>query len=138
VGYSALTGSGRHREAAEQALSTAAALAGQAPRFAGWSLAAAVAMLDGPREVAVVGPAGDERTTLLHRTALLGTAPGAAVALGDPAAPADVPLLEHRPLVGGSPAAYVCRYFTCDAPTTDPAALATALGTVVPPGANSG
>ena len=48
VTYAALTGSGRHREAAEQALSTTAALAAHAPRFAGWSLAAAVAMLDGP------------------------------------------------------------------------------------------
>ena len=33
------------------------ALAERAPRFAGWSLAAAEAMLDGPLEIAVVGPA---------------------------------------------------------------------------------
>ena len=61
VTYAALTGSARHREAAEQALSTTAALASHAPRFAGWSLAAAVAMLDGPREIAVVGPPGEAR-----------------------------------------------------------------------------
>jgi uncharacterized protein len=39
-----------------------------------------------------------------------------------------VPLLEHRTLVDGKPAAYVCHHFTCDAPVTDPAALAEALG----------
>ena len=62
--YAALTGSGRHREAAEQALATTAALAAHAPRFAGWSLAAAVAMLEGPREIAVVGPPGAARDAL--------------------------------------------------------------------------
>ena len=62
--YAALTGSGRHREAAEQALATTAALAAQAPRFAGWSLAAAVAMREGPREIAVVGPPGAARDAL--------------------------------------------------------------------------
>jgi uncharacterized protein YyaL (SSP411 family) len=103
-------------------------LAEQHARFAGWGLAVAEALLDGPREVAVVGPAGDDRTAELHRTALMATAPGAAVAVGDPAGPLDVPLLQDRPLVSGAPAAYVCRLFTCDAPTTDPAALAAAVG----------
>ena len=56
--YAALTGSGRHRDAAEAALATVAPIAERAPRFAGWSLAAAVSMLDGPEEVAVVGAAG--------------------------------------------------------------------------------
>ena len=62
--YAALTGSGRHRQAAEEALGTVHALAEKAPRFAGWSLAAAQAMLDGPVEVAVVGPEGPERDAL--------------------------------------------------------------------------
>ncbi len=39
----------------------------------------------------------------------------------------EFPLLAGRPLVGGAPAAYVCRNFTCDAPTTDPDRLRTAL-----------
>ena len=60
----ALTGEGRYRTAAEEALATVAGLAERAPRFAGWSLAAAVTMLDGPLEVAVVGPAGAERDAL--------------------------------------------------------------------------
>ncbi|GAA1219642.1 thioredoxin domain-containing protein [Kitasatospora nipponensis] len=126
--YAAYTGSERHRTAAERALGVVGALASRAPRFVGWGLAAAEALLDGPREVAVVGPADDPRTAVLHRTALLGTAPGAVVALGDPAQASEVPLLVARPLLGGAPAAYVCRHFTCDAPTSEPAVLAGRLG----------
>ncbi|NEA79949.1 hypothetical protein G3I30_12710, partial [Actinospica acidiphila] len=88
----------------------------------------AEAALDGPREVAVVGRGADDPATAeLHRTALLGTAPGAVVALGTEGSDA-FPLLADRPLVDGAPAAYVCRNFTCDAPTTDPGRLRTALG----------
>jgi uncharacterized protein YyaL (SSP411 family) len=48
--------------------------------------------------------------------------PGLVVALG-PGDTADVPLLEGRGLVGGEPAAYVCRGFACSAPVTTPAEL---------------
>ncbi|MFC8449640.1 thioredoxin domain-containing protein [Kitasatospora sp. NPDC057223] len=130
LGYAAYTGSERHRTAAERALAIVGALASRAPRFIGWGLAAAEAWTDGPREVAVVGPAGDPATAALHRTALLATAPGAVVAVGEPG-PTDVPLLADRPLLGGEPAAYVCRHFTCDAPTADTAVLAQRLGVVV-------
>ncbi|MBY8884021.1 thioredoxin domain-containing protein [Streptomyces sp. PTM05] len=127
LSYAAHTGSERHRTAAEGALGIVGALAGRAPRFIGWGLAAAEAALDGPREVAVVGPAGDPATAALHRTALLGTAPGAVVAVGEPDGE-EFPLLRDRPLVDGRPAAYVCRHFTCDAPVTDAEALAERLG----------
>jgi uncharacterized protein YyaL (SSP411 family) len=125
--YSAVTGSSRHRAAAEAALGVYGSLAGQA-RFAGWGLAVAEALQDGPREVAVVGPADDPATAALHRVALRATAPGAAVVVGQATSGDDVPLLADRPLVGGRPAAYVCRHFSCDAPTTEPARLAEALG----------
>ncbi|MFF1792921.1 thioredoxin domain-containing protein [Kitasatospora sp. NPDC058263] len=128
--YAAYTGSARHRTAAERALGIVGALAGRAPRFIGWGLAVAEALVDGPREVAVVGSAGDPATAALHRAALLGTAPGAVVAVGAPDAD-EVPLLADRPLVGGAPAAYICRHFACDAPTTDPAVLAERLGVLV-------
>jgi uncharacterized protein len=124
--FAALTGSSRHREAAERALAVYAGLAGQA-RFAGWGLAVAEALVDGPREVAVVGPRDDPGTAALHRVALLGTAPGAAVVVGEPDPP-DVPLLADRPLVDGRPSAYVCRHFVCEAPTTEPARLAALVG----------
>ncbi|MDC7123078.1 thioredoxin domain-containing protein [Cellulomonas fimi] len=145
--YAALTGSTRHREAAERALAEPLRIAVQHPRAAGWALAVAEAVLDGPREVAVVGPSDDEATRTLHRVALRSPAPGLVVAVGPPGAPAVggdastgsrgagapdapvVPLLRDRPLVGGRPAAYVCRGFVCDRPTTSPDDLAAALGT---------
>ncbi|MFH0251710.1 thioredoxin domain-containing protein, partial [Streptomyces chitinivorans] len=86
LSYAAHTGSSRHREAAERALGVVTALAPRVPRFIGWGLAAAEAALDGPREIAVVGPVGDPATVVLHRTALLATAPGAVVAVGEPSA----------------------------------------------------
>ncbi|WP_216588068.1 thioredoxin domain-containing protein [Streptomyces brasiliscabiei] len=137
LGYAAHTGSEPHRAAAERALGVVKALGPRAPRFIGWGLATAEALLDGPREVAVVGPesgpgAGPEGhpgTRELHRAALLGTAPGAVVAVGT-AGSDELPLLADRPLVGGEPTAYVCRNFTCDAPTTDVDRLRSTLGTV--------
>jgi uncharacterized protein YyaL (SSP411 family) len=126
--YGAYTGSARHREAAERALGVVQMLAQRYPRFVGWGLAVAEALADGPREVAIVGPARVPGAAALRRTAWLGTAPGAVVALGDPDQPADVALLIDRPLVDGRPAAYVCRHFVCEAPTTDPARLAEQLG----------
>ncbi|GHE04287.1 thioredoxin domain-containing protein [Streptomyces alanosinicus] len=127
LSYAAHTGSEAHRTAAERALGVVQALGPRVPRFIGWGLAVAEALLDGPKEIAVVGPGrADARTTALHRTALLGTAPGAVVAMGV-AESDEFPLLVDRPLVGGEPAAYVCRNFTCNAPTTDPERLRTML-----------
>ncbi|MET9432699.1 thioredoxin domain-containing protein [Streptomyces sp. NPDC006551] len=130
LSYAAHTGSEAHRAAAEGALGVVKALGPRAPRFIGWGLATAEALLDGPREIAVVGPAGDVSddgpARALHRTALLSPAPGAVVAFGAPDS-AEFPLLKDRPLVNGGAAAYVCRHFTCDAPTTDPAELGRVL-----------
>ncbi|MEV0370478.1 thioredoxin domain-containing protein [Streptomyces sp. NPDC050636] len=129
LSYAALTGSGLHRDAAERALGIVTALGGRVPRFIGWGLAVAEAALDGPREIAVVGPQDDPATRALHRAALLGTAPGTVVALGAPGSDdsEELPLLMERPLVDGRPAAYVCRNFTCERPTTDPEELAERL-----------
>ncbi|MGW7260112.1 thioredoxin domain-containing protein [Streptomyces sp. NPDC054834] len=127
LGYAAHTGSEAHRTAAEKALGVVKALGPRVPRFVGWGLAVAEALLDGPREVAVVGPSLDDPATrTLHRTALLGTAPGAVVAVGTSDGD-EFPLLADRPLVDGAPTGYVCRNFTCDAPTTDPERLRAAL-----------
>ncbi|MEU5704645.1 thioredoxin domain-containing protein [Streptomyces aurantiacus] len=126
LSYAAQTGSEPHRRAAERALGVVKALGPRAPRFIGWGLATAEAQLDGPREVAVVGPADDPATRELHRIALLATAPGAVVAVG--AADSDeLPLLADRSLIGGEPTAYVCRNFTCGAPTADADRLRAAL-----------
>jgi uncharacterized protein YyaL (SSP411 family) len=125
LSYSALTGEPRYRDAAAGALRVLPTLAAREPRFGGTGLAVAEALLSGPAEIAIVGPADDPRTSDLLRTALHTAPPGAVFALGPGGLGADavVPLLADRPLVLGGPAAYVCRDFTCQAPVTTPAAL---------------
>ena len=141
LSYAALTGSARHRDAALAALGTVPALAPRFPRAAGWGLAVAEAAISGPAEIAIVGPAGDQRRADLHKTAMLAAPPGAVLAVGDVPAVTDgdmagnrhrprehVPLLEGRGLVNGGAAAYVCRNFACQLPVTDPAELQALLG----------
>ncbi|MFD4133774.1 thioredoxin domain-containing protein [Streptomyces goshikiensis] len=136
LSYAAHTGSQAHRTAAERALGVVHALGPRVPRFIGHGLAVAEALLDGPREVAVVGDPADPQWAALHRTALLGTAPGAVVAAGLPRAAdgsgGEFPLLAERTPVRDLPTAYVCRHFVCARPTTDPVELAEQLGTVRP------
>ena len=84
LAYAALTGSGRHRDAAEAALRYVRTLAEQVPRFAGWSLAAAEALLAGPLEVAVVGADGDPARDELARVARGSASPGLVVVVGEP------------------------------------------------------
>ena len=132
LGYAAVTGSGRHRDAAEAALRTVRTLAERVPRFAGWSLAAAEAAVAGPVEVAVVGAGGDPARAALERVARMSVGPGTVVVAGpasdaspaDTGDPATVPLLAGRGLVDGRPAAYVCRGMVCERPVTDPDELA--------------
>jgi uncharacterized protein len=125
VTYGALAGSPRHRELGEAAVALLAGLVRQAPRAAGWAAAVGEALLAGPLEVAVSGPAGPERDELAA-AARASASPGAVVVVGEPDAPG-VPLLAGRPLVAGRPAAYVCRAFVCSAPVTDVSALSAAM-----------
>ena len=99
------------------ALGVVERVGGQAPRAFGWGLAVAQAAIDGPREVAVVGMSDDPLRAELHRAALLGTAPGLVVAVGEPDT-RGVPLLADRPLLAGHAGAYVCQNFTCGLPTS--------------------
>ncbi len=104
-----------------------AAIAPKYPQAAGWGLAVAEAFLAGPAEIAVVGPAGDNRTAALHVAAAFGATPGAVLAIG----PGDgIPLLAGRGLVDGQPAAYVCRNFACRLPVTTPEELLATLAAV--------
>ena len=66
------------------------------------------------------GPARAMRRILL----ILGML--AVVAVGTPESD-EFPLLADRPLIEQLPTAYVCRNFTCDAPTTDGERLRAAL-----------
>ena len=137
LSYAALTGSARHREAAVAALGVLPAIAARYPRAGGAGLAVAEAVLAGPTEIAIIGPDDDERTRVLHRTALHAAPPGAVLALGDGDGDGDgadetVPLLAGRRPVDGAPAAYVCRDFTCRAPVTTPEELRAALAAPSP------
>ena len=126
----AYTGSSEYRAVAERALGAAQALVTTAPRCVSWALAAAESALAGPLEVAVVGPPAEAATRSLHQTAVRRSMAGTAVALGAPPIDDDhpVPLLRHRGLVDGRPAAYVCRQFVCRRPVTDVLVLAGELG----------
>jgi uncharacterized protein YyaL (SSP411 family) len=88
----------------------------RAPTAFGWALCALDFHLSPPRELAIVGGAESD----VARAALRGFDPNAVVAFG----PADdVPLLEGKDLVDGSPAVYFCERFACRAPVTDPTRL---------------
>ena len=126
LSYAALTGSGHHRDAAEQALRISRRLADASPRFAGWSLAAAQTSLAGPVEVAVVGPAGAERHAL-EQAARRHAPPGSVVVAARPGESA-IPLMADRDLVDGRPAAYLCRNLVCQRPVTSVSDLVAALG----------
>jgi uncharacterized protein YyaL (SSP411 family) len=123
MAYAALTGSTRHRDAADEALGIVAAIGTRHPRHLGWALAAAEAALAGPQQIAVVGESGHGPLTAAawrHR------GPGAVVLSGDSDA-AGQPLLADRPLIAGGAAAYVCRGMVCDLPVTTVAELAVKL-----------
>jgi uncharacterized protein YyaL (SSP411 family) len=125
--YAALTGSGRHRDAAEAALGAVRRLAERAPRFAGWSLAAAQSAVDGPVEVVVVtepdDPVGAALAARARRTV------GAVVLVATPGkvAASSIPLLQGRGLMEGRAAAYVCRGMVCERPVTELAELEAGL-----------
>ncbi len=124
VAFAALTGERRYRDAAEAGLGRLSTLIERAPRFAGWSMTAAEAMVAGPMEVAIVGVDGPERRAL-HRAAL--ALDGSAVVVAGEAG-LDIPLFRDRTEIDGKPAAYVCRDFVCDLPVTEPRSLGTPAG----------
>jgi uncharacterized protein YyaL (SSP411 family) len=125
LSYAALTGSDRHRGAAEAALAVVAPIVSGHAQFAGWAAAIGEALVAGPAEVAIVGDGDDAER--LARVARLSPSPGLVLAVGRAGDAGGVPLLSDRPAVGGRATAYVCRRFVCAAPTTDAAELASQL-----------
>jgi hypothetical protein len=126
----ALTGEARYRGPAEVAAVEMAALAAAYPSGFAWWLVAADLAAHPIDEVAIVG-LDDGTTDSLVAAARDRFRPGVVVARvlasGDQDAPV-VPLLRDRPAIDDRPTAYVCRGFTCRAPTTDPAILREQLG----------
>jgi hypothetical protein len=86
--------------------------------------------LQGPVvQIAVVGGARDPATQALLRAAWGCYVPNRVVAAAEPGrGRPDLPLLAGKTPAGGAPTAWVCRDAVCEAPITDPAALARRLG----------
>jgi uncharacterized protein YyaL (SSP411 family) len=126
LSHSALTGSPDSRARCEAALASLGAMPPGQPRFFGEALAVAEGLLAGPVQVAVSGSEGDPARTELETAAWRARPPGAVVVAGPPDA-TGVALLQHRPLVDGQPAAYVCHGMVCDLPVTTVPDLLAAL-----------
>ncbi len=122
-----LTGQPTHAQLAERTLRLFVPRAEQAPTGYGELLRSLERLLTGPREVAIVGPFDDPATTALAGVYRERWRPGAVLAVG-PADSPSVPLLADRDLVGGRPAAYVCRDFACQRPVTTTEDLRALLG----------
>ena len=125
-----LTGDAGLEERALGALRLVGADMARFPQAFGTALVALDHHLAERREVAIAGAADDPRTRALIDAARAAVGPYDTLAAGDPddaEAVAAAPLLADRPLVDGSPAAYVCRRFTCQAPVVTPEELTAAL-----------
>lgn len=131
VTSAAYTGSAKRRALAEALLAHVALLAPRVPQVVGWALAAAQAAVNGPQEVAVVGPSGPARDALVVAARRAGKA-GVALAVADAAEAGNgvVPLLAGRtPGNDGGPLAYVCEAMVCRQPVATVDELVTLLRT---------
>ena len=117
--YAALSGDTEMRAWAETFIPALIPLVASHTRFAGWGSAMFVTWLDGPREVAIVGPIDSE----LRNAVAQGTAPGMVYAWDS-----EQPLVMDRKMLDEKATAYVCRGFVCDAPTSDLQVLKKSIG----------
>jgi uncharacterized protein YyaL (SSP411 family) len=136
-----LSGEQRYEQQALGVLRVVAPIVARHPLGFGHALRALDFALARVREVAIVGSGPDAEAlrdvvrgaywphqVLAVSGGPAGGARGAGVAGEAGAVEPAVPLLRDRPLVNGRAAAYVCEEFACQAPVTEPAALAAALG----------
>ena len=126
-----ITGDSEYQRRAVTSLRSVRELMSRFPTGAGHWLGALDFYLSTPKEIAIVGGAGDAETNsllsevsrrYLPNRVLVGSA-------GDGTAEtrSGVPLLEDRDRVDGRPTAYVCENYACNFPVTEPAALAAQL-----------
>jgi uncharacterized protein YyaL (SSP411 family) len=123
-----LNGETDHDRLARRILAAAAPALDRQPSSFGRMLSAADRALGDPIDVVIAGEPNDPRAVALRREAARPYAPDLLIA----PLPAGGPLSE-RPLFvakearAGRPTAYVCRGYSCDAPTSDPDAVARQL-----------
>ncbi len=119
----------RYVDIAHQALAQMQPKMSQYPLGFGKWLQALAYALSKPREIAIVGDPGSTDTQALLSVVRGAYRPFQVVALGAPSPQgAQVALLQHRRLVDGQAAAYVCRDYACQAPITEPERLQEQLG----------
>jgi len=124
------------RTAARRSIEAYGSLIARFPSGFARSLMVVDLLLEGPVELALVGQAGSADLEQLRREVVKHYLPRRIEALGDPSGPGRVPpLLEHKTLVDGKAALYVCRNFACQAPVSDPQDVAAALDQSSAPGA---
>jgi uncharacterized protein YyaL (SSP411 family) len=103
--------------------------AGSSPLAFGHLLGAADLYTSTALEIVIIGDANAADTKALVDVVRGRYLPNKVVIAAPNAARAgEIPLLEARTRIDGRATAYVCRNQTCDAPVTDPAALARQLG----------
>jgi len=115
----ALTGDSRYEDEARAAFDQVAGSLQQHPLAFGQWLAAYDLLAAGRREVAIVGDPLAQETLALLDVVRGAFRPDTVVALQDPENPSDVPLLEGRTAIDGSPTAYVCEGFVCRQPVME-------------------
>jgi hypothetical protein len=117
-----LTGDARDEAKAGEVFGAFSALLATEGRALPMMAAALSSSLGAPEEIVVVGPRGLPATRALWQAANRTYRPSAIVLPVEPGEPqerlaAELPWIAAMTLVDGQPAAYVCRGFTCDAPT---------------------
>nr|MBI3613084.1 aldo/keto reductase [Nitrospirota bacterium] len=116
------------REAATLAIRAYGRQTARYPRAFAKSLAVVDLLLARPVELALVGTPGEPGYEALRAAVNRLYLPNRIIAQHDPSGPATThPLLSGKTLVLGRAALYICRNFACQAPITDPQAVATAL-----------
>jgi hypothetical protein len=122
---SLFTGEPRYWDRAEQATRSVGKLMAQYPSAFGEWLNVASLIMGEPREIALIG--NDEQIAPLLSVVRTGYRPLQIVAAGMGGEDETIPLLADRAQMNDAGTAYVCRRFVCDAPVTDPQALAAQL-----------
>jgi uncharacterized protein YyaL (SSP411 family) len=118
----------RYVDIAHESLASLQPMLSQYPLGFGQWLQALAYALSKPHEIAIIGDPEAPDTRALLNAVRNGYQPFQVVALGAPTAqPPIVLLLRDRGLVDGRATVYVCRDFACQAPVTEPGALADLL-----------
>ncbi len=133
---SLLTGAEDYRRRATSVLRLMANGIRRYPAAFGMALRALDFYLSSPLEIAIVGPASDERTKALLHTLWDSYLPNRVIALctGDFARAASIiPFLTDRNTLDTQPTAFVCQNYTCQAPAVTGEEFATQLRRNSPP-----